>query len=338
MSPPTRPATRQEIVAYLCRIHHPAANDKDEANLALVVQQDPMRILSVDTVTSPPLDSSAIQDRLVRRHLGGYCYFHALQLSRILLGLGYTCRPVSAFVRESADPSWKQREIPLPKRPTHCCILLEMERKRYLVDCGFARRGPLVPIPLPDSQQVGEAGDVAGSPTLPSETWRVVVADLSVLVQPDDAETSFPNPTYLLQHRSLRPGQTKKDAQWDVIYAFTTETQDLETYERLSWHVCIGDKGISHKFREYFTVSRTYQPASSGPEYPREEASDQFNSDFVRPVDFTAGLARLNLTNMELSSFVAGEKKVLCVFKDEQERIKGLERWFGLKGPFDGRL
>jgi hypothetical protein len=45
MSPPTRPASRQEIVAYLGRIHHPAANDKDEASLTLAVQQDPMKIL-----------------------------------------------------------------------------------------------------------------------------------------------------------------------------------------------------------------------------------------------------------------------------------------------------
>lgn len=294
-------------------------------------------MIGVENVSSPPLDPSAIQNRLVERHLGGYCYFHALQLSRILLGLGYVCRPVSAFVRESAEPSWKQREIPLPKRPTHCCILLELNGKRYLVDCGFSRKGPLVPIPMPDSEEAGAKGDIVGSPALPSETWRIVVADLSVLVQPDDAETTFSNPTYLLQHRSLRKGQTEQDGQWDVLYAFTTETQDLETYERLSWHVCIGEKGVSHKFREYFTVSRTYQPGSTGPEYPQENVNTRADAS-VKPVDFAAGLARLSLTNMELSSFEAGEKKVLCEFKDDKERLAGLDRWFGLKGPFDGKL
>ncbi|KAJ9099179.1 hypothetical protein QFC21_004059 [Naganishia friedmannii] len=287
MRPPTRAATRQETVSYLRRIHHPAANDDDEAKLSQAVQQDPMKIL--------------------RELMFAHNLFIPFE-NTFITKLEATQNTITKTTDTLLYPS------------------------------GDGRRGPLVPIPLPTSQQIGAEGDIAGPPTLPIETWRIVAADLSDLVQPKDAENTLPSPTYLLQHRSLRKGQTEQDAQWDVLYAFTTETEDLEVYERLSWHVCIGEKGVSHKFREYFTVSRTYQPGSTGPEFPREQASDCSNPTVFQPVDFTTGLARLSLTNMELSAFEAGEKKVLCEFKDEQERVEGLKRWFGLKGPFDGKL
>jgi hypothetical protein len=199
------------------------------------------------------------------------------------------------------------------------------------VDCGFARRGPVLPVPLPTTQKPGDEGASVGSSALPNELWHITVADLLTLGLPEDSDRTLVNPTYLLKHRSVRKGQSVDDASWDLIYAITTQTEDLETYERLSWHVCIGDKGVSHKFREYFAVARTYQPGKTGPEYPHENGEAQ-------PVDYSAQLARLSITNMELSAFEDGERRVICVFKDEQERLAGLKKWFGLSGPFDGKL
>jgi hypothetical protein len=222
----------------------------------------------------------------------------------------------------------------LPRRPTHCCVLLELDGTTYLVDCGFARRGPVVPIPLPDTQKPGDAGPQVGSPTLPTESWHITVADLSTLSLPEDSDRTLVNPTYLLKHRSVRKGQSIDDAPWDMLYAITTHTEDLETYEQLSWHVCIGDKGVSHKFREYFTVARTYQPSLTGPEYPDEDE----NAESDQTVNYSAKLARLSLTNMELSAFEEGEKRVICAFADERERLAGLRKWFGLSGPFDGKV
>lgn len=287
-------------------------------------------MVGVKEVTSPPLDPASIHARLVSRHLGGYCYFHGLELSQILLGLGYTCRPVSAYVKEGPSAEGESR-IMLPPRPTHCCVLLELNGSTYLIDCGFARRGPVLPVPLPKAQTPGNEGPAVGSAALPNESWHIVVADLSALGLPEESDRTLVNPTYLLKHRSVRKGQSVNDASWDLIYAITIQTEDLETYEKLSWHVCIGDKGVSHKFREYFAVARTYQPGKTGPEYPPEDSE-------TRPVDYLARLARLSITNMELSAFEEGEKRVICVFKDEQERLQGLKKWFGLSGPFDGKL
>lgn len=285
----------------------------------------------VDNVTAPPLDPVSIHARLVERHLGGYCYFHGLELCQILLGLGYTCRPVSAYVREGPPSDDDPQRIVLPQRPTHCCVLLKLDGTTYLVDCGFARRGPVTPVPLPKTQSAGNAGPQVGSPALPSESWHITVADLEKLVLPEESERKLVHPTYILHHRSLRKGQSTDDASWDILYAITTETEELEAYEKLSWHVCIGDKGVSHKFREYFAVARTYQPGINGPEYPEESST-------MSSVDYSARLARLSLTNMELSAFDEGEKKVMSVFKDEEERSEGLRKWFGLSGPFDGKL
>lgn len=282
-------------------------------------------------MTAPPLDPVSIHSRLVERHLGGYCYFHGLELCQILLGLGYSCRPVSAYVREGPPDKDSPDRIVLPQRPTHCCVLLELEGTTYLVDCGFARRGPVTPIPLPKTQNPGDAGPEAGSPALPTESWHITVADLDTLALPDDSERKLVNPTYILNHRTVRKGQTLDGTPWDILYAIATETEDLEAYEQLSWHVCIGDKGVSHKFREYFAVARTYQLGINGPEYPEESST-------MPPVDYSARLARLSLTNMELSAFEDGEKKVLCTFKSEEERLDGLRKWFGLSGPFDGKL
>lgn len=191
-----------------------------------------------------------------------------------------------------------------------------------------------MPVPLPDSQKPGEVGPHVGSPVLPNESWHIAVADLETLALPEDSDRTLVNPTYLLKHRSIRKGQSVDDASWDLIYAITTQTEELETYEQLSWHVCIGDKGVSHKFREYFAVARTYQPGKTGPEYPHED-----NNTGTRDiVDYSARLARLSITNMELSAFEEGERRVICVFADEQERLTGLKKWFGLSGPFDGKV
>lgn len=189
----------------------------------------------------------------------------------------------------------------------------------------------MLPVPLPTTQKPGDEGASVGSAALPNESWHITVADLSTLALPDDSDRTLVDPTYLLKHRSVRKGQSVDDASWDLIYAITTHTEDLETYEKLSWHVCIGDKGVSHKFREYFAVARTYQPGKTGPGYPREDGEAQ-------PVDYAAQLARLSITNMELSAFEGGERRVICVFKDEQDRLEGLKKWFGLSGPFDGKL
>ncbi|GHJ90377.1 hypothetical protein NliqN6_6779 [Naganishia liquefaciens] len=348
MSPPTRAASDSDIQSYLRRVHHPLAHDV--AALKSDVGQEPLRVLRelmighnlfipfentfmhcVGTVTSPPLDPASIHSRLVDRHLGGYCYFHGLGISQILLGLGYSCRPVSAYVREGPSSSDASDSVILPERPTHCCVLLDLEDTTYLIDCGFARRGPVTPVALPKTGNPGEAGPIVGSPVLPSETWRITVADLSKLALPKESERRLINPTYILNHRSTGKGQTTDNASWDMLYAITTRTEELEAYEELSWHVCIGNKGVTHKFREYFAVARTYQPGATGPEYPDE-------SNDILPVDFSARLARLSLTNMELSTFENGEKEVLCTFKDEEERLRGLRKWFGLCGPFEGKL
>jgi arylamine N-acetyltransferase len=268
---------------------------------------------------------------MVERHLGGYCYFHGLELCQILLGLGYSCRPVSAYVREGPPTEEKPEHMVLTQRPTHCCVLLELDGTTYLVDCGFSRRGPVTQIPLPNTQSPGDAGAQVGSPAPATESWHITVADLERISLPDKSERKLSDPTYILKHRSIRKGQTLEDAPWDILYAFTTQTEELEAYEQLSWHVCIGDKGTNHKFREYFSVARTYQPGINGPEYPEE-------SNAMPPVDYSARLARLSLTNMELSAFEEGEKKVLCTFDSEDARLEGLRKWFGLSGPFDGKL
>ncbi|MFJ8925570.1 arylamine N-acetyltransferase [Streptomyces sp. NPDC102364] len=88
------------------------------------------------------IDVPSVQDKLVRRGRGGYCYEHTVLFAAALEALGFRFSAVSARVQLGADSS-------TPRPPTHAMLIVDLDGGRWLVDIGFGA-SPLEPIKLVD--------------------------------------------------------------------------------------------------------------------------------------------------------------------------------------------
>ncbi|WP_205325317.1 arylamine N-acetyltransferase [Glycomyces sp. YM15] len=93
------------------------------------------------------LDLATLQDKLMRRGRGGYCYEHVTLFAAALERLGFRFTAVSGRVQLGADK---------PRPATHAMLLVEVDGARWLADVGFGA-SPLEPIALVDGAK-SEAG------------------------------------------------------------------------------------------------------------------------------------------------------------------------------------
>jgi N-hydroxyarylamine O-acetyltransferase len=95
------------------------------------------------------LDLPSLQDKLIRRGRGGYCFEHVTLFAAVLEKLGFRFTAVSGRVQLGADST-------MPRPATHAMLLVELEGARWLTDVGFGA-SPLEPIELMDGAR-SEAG------------------------------------------------------------------------------------------------------------------------------------------------------------------------------------
>ncbi|MFJ9996902.1 arylamine N-acetyltransferase family protein [Streptomyces werraensis] len=88
------------------------------------------------------LDVPSVQDKLVRRGRGGYCYEHVVLFAAALEKFGFRFTAVSGRVQLGADSSD-------PRPATHAMLIVDLDGTRWLSDVGFGH-GPLEPIELVD--------------------------------------------------------------------------------------------------------------------------------------------------------------------------------------------
>jgi N-hydroxyarylamine O-acetyltransferase len=88
------------------------------------------------------LDLPALQDKLIRRGRGGYCFEHATLFAAALERLGFRFTAVSGRVQIGADST-------KPRPATHAMLIVELDGARWLSDVGFGA-SPLEPIELVD--------------------------------------------------------------------------------------------------------------------------------------------------------------------------------------------
>lgn len=93
----------------------------------------------------PRLDIDSLQDKLLRRGRGGYCYEHAVLFAALLERLGYTVTGLAGRVGS-------RRDRPRPR--THAALRVEVAGQSWLADVGFGAERPLEPIPLVDGALV----------------------------------------------------------------------------------------------------------------------------------------------------------------------------------------
>jgi N-hydroxyarylamine O-acetyltransferase len=143
------------------------------------------------------LDAAALEDKLVLRGRGGYCFEHNLLLRAALESFGIVeVDLLLARVRNGVETSVREQG-PL----NHLVLRAVVDRVPYLADVGFGSDGPLDPIPFAVGAEVDQSG------------WRYrLVADGAELVL-----------------------QSVKDGEWRDLYGFRPEPVPMIDVEVANW-------------------------------------------------------------------------------------------------------
>jgi len=143
-----------DLAAYLDRIGYggPATPTVDVAREVHLAHALAIPFENVDVLAGTPirLDVDALQDKLVARGRGGYCFEHNTLFAAALEALGFGVTKLAARVRTGT-------RRPPPR--THLVLRVQAEGAAWLADVGFGGLGPLRPIPFapgePPDQQFG---------------------------------------------------------------------------------------------------------------------------------------------------------------------------------------
>jgi N-hydroxyarylamine O-acetyltransferase len=115
----------------------PTAPSLDNLNALIVAHVCSIPFENLDILLGRPilLDPAAIEQKLITRRRGGYCFEQNTFLMSVLQALGYRVTPISARVRvgRSRDET--------PSR-THCFLRVELAAGSWLVDVGVGGLSP----------------------------------------------------------------------------------------------------------------------------------------------------------------------------------------------------
>lgn len=87
------------------------------------------------------IDIESIQDKIIHKQRGGYCFEHNLLFTHVLNSIGFNARPLAARVlidRFEDDITTK----------SHALVLIELKGKKYIADTGFGSQSLTVPLEL----------------------------------------------------------------------------------------------------------------------------------------------------------------------------------------------
>jgi N-hydroxyarylamine O-acetyltransferase len=133
-----------DLSAYLARIGQPRVPRADAATLARLHRAHlaaiPFENLDIQMGLPIDLDAAALQNALVRRRRGGYCFQQNALFRLALSALGFTPHAREARVRFAAT-------LPVPPR-THMVLVVPVDGVEWLVDVGFGANGIVEPLRL----------------------------------------------------------------------------------------------------------------------------------------------------------------------------------------------
>ncbi len=110
----------------------------------------PFENLDVLMGKPPSLELDALQDKLVDRKRGGYCYEHATLFHAVLERIGFQVQRHSARVTVETPTHLAPR--------THMLLSVELPEGGFVLDPGFGGLAPLVPVPFDGVEVVSRPG------------------------------------------------------------------------------------------------------------------------------------------------------------------------------------
>jgi N-hydroxyarylamine O-acetyltransferase len=144
------------------------------------------------------LDPASLQDKLVRRRRGGWCFEHNLLFTHALRAVGFDVQTLAARVRWNVPPG-----VDTPR--SHCLLLVTVEGERYIADVGFGGLTLTAPLRLAEGEQatphephrlVSEEDRYALEAKVAGEWQRLYVFDLVPALQADYEVSNW----YLAHH------------------------------------------------------------------------------------------------------------------------------------------
>lgn len=134
-----------DLDAYLNRIRYDGPRDASIETLAGVQRCHataiPFENVSVLASGAPSLEIDAVEDKIVKRRRGGYCFEHNHLMLAALRALGFDVVPLSARVRYGLP-----RETITPR--SHMVLCVNTGGRRTLADGGFGRFTLTAPVDL----------------------------------------------------------------------------------------------------------------------------------------------------------------------------------------------
>ncbi|WP_158266255.1 arylamine N-acetyltransferase family protein [Allosphingosinicella deserti] len=133
-----------DVAAYLSRIGHDGRGGPG-ADLLRELQRDhiaaiPFEALDVLTQVGVDLSPGHVEEKLVARRRGGYCFEQNGLFRRVLEHVGFEVEPRIARV------VWGGRDEGAWPLRTHMCLLTRLAGEEWLVDVGFGTAVPTGPL------------------------------------------------------------------------------------------------------------------------------------------------------------------------------------------------
>ncbi len=130
---------------YFARIGYDGSREPTLSNLKSIQWRHllafPFENLDIHLGVKISIDPKAVEQKLVDKRRGGYCFEQNLLLFNVLRALGFEVTPLIARVM------W-QRPLHLITGNTHMVLRVECEGSSWLVDAGFGNLGSPVPLEI----------------------------------------------------------------------------------------------------------------------------------------------------------------------------------------------
>jgi N-hydroxyarylamine O-acetyltransferase len=143
-----------DLDAYFARIGFPHPVRPDGATLVALhlahARAVPFENLDIQMGLPISLELPHLEDKIVRRRRGGYCFEQNTLFMAVLREIGFAVEPFEARVRLGA---------PEVHARTHMLLRVDVEEQTLLADVGFGLQGPLEPVPM-DGRAHAQQGDV----------------------------------------------------------------------------------------------------------------------------------------------------------------------------------